>query len=111
MKALIRKHGYTPTKESQDEVYLQPWLDWISEDGRELTDECYCYALCEEVPDDPVYVDGQDARLNLDNYEVTEHEKEVPGDEPETTRTVKYWSAIYTGATSEPVDEESEDTE
>ena len=99
MKALIRKSGSTPTKPSQDEIYLQPWLDWIDpETGKELADENYCYALCTNVPDQPdLDADGNDRRMSLDNYDVVEHTREEPieGGEEGAVRTVRYWTATY----------------
>lgn len=90
MKALIRKNPDTPTKPAQDEVYLQPWLDWINpETGAPLTDENYGYALCEDVP--------EGVELSPEDFTVTEHTKVVPAEYPEDEpKTVKYWTAVYT---------------
>lgn len=89
MKALIRKHGYTPTTKEQDEVFLESsWPSWIQADGRPLTDENLGYALCENCP--------EGVELTPDDFEVTEHTKTVPseyGDGEE--QTVKYWTAKY----------------
>lgn len=90
MKALVRKHGYTPTKKEQNEVFLSAsWPDWVDKTtGAPLTDENYGYALCENCPDD--------AELTPEDFEVTEHTKTVPseyGDGEE--QTVKYWTAKY----------------
>ena len=89
MKALIRKHGYTPTTKEQDEVFLESsWPSWIQADGRPLTDENLGYALCEDCP--------EGVELTPDDFEVTEHTKTVPseyGDGEE--QTVKFWTAKY----------------
>lgn len=94
MKALIRKHGYTPTTKEQDEVFLESsWPSWIQADGRPLTDENLGYALCENCP--------EGVELTPDDFEVTEHTKTVPseyGDGEE--QTVKYWTAKYVGGKS-----------
>lgn len=86
MKALIRKAGYTPTKEEQDEVYCQPWQDWIDGNGVPLTDENYGYALCEDCP--------EGVELTPDDFEITEHTKTVKDDMGEDIE-VKYWTAKY----------------
>ena len=89
MKALIRKHGFTPTTKEQDEVFLESsWPSWIQADGRPLTDENLGYALCEDCP--------EGVELTPDDFEVTEHTKTVPseyGDGEE--QTVKFWTAKY----------------
>ncbi len=89
MKALIRKHGFTPTTKEQDEVFLESsWPSWIQADGRPLTDENMGYALCENCP--------EGVELTPEDFEVTEHTKTVPseyGDGEE--QTVKYWTAKY----------------
>ena len=94
MKALIRKHGFTPTTKEQDEVFLESlWPSWIQADGRPLTDENLGYALCEDCP--------EGIELDVDDFEVTEHTKTVPseyGDGEE--QTVKYWKAKYVGGKS-----------
>ena len=89
MKALVRKHGFTPTTKEQDEVFLESsWPSWIQADGRPLTDENLGYALCENCP--------EGVELTPDDFEVTEHTKTIPseyggGEE----QTVKYWTAKY----------------
>ena len=89
MKALVRKHGFTPTTKEQDEVFLESsWPSWIQADGRPLTDENLGYALCENCPGG--------VELTPEDFEVTEHTKTVPseyGDGEE--QTVKYWTAKY----------------
>ena len=89
MKALIRKHGYTPTTKEQDEVFLESsWPSWIQADGRPLTDENLGYALCENCP--------EGIELDVDDFEVTEHTKTVPSEyEGGEELTVKYWTAKY----------------
>ena len=87
MKALIRKHGFTPTTKEQDEVFLESsWLSWIQADGRPLTDENMGYALCEDCP--------EDVELTPEDFEVTEHTKTVKDDMGEDVE-VKYWTAKY----------------
>ena len=87
MKALIRKHGFTPTTKEQDEVFLESsWHSWIQADGRPLTDENLGYALCENCP--------EGVELTPEDFEVTEHTKTVKDDMGEDTE-VKYWTAKY----------------
>lgn len=89
MKALIRKHGYTPTKEVQDEIFKEAsWPDWVDANGRPLTDENYGYALCEDCPE---YDD-----LDVDDFGViteTYVETDELGSQHEKTR----WRAVYIG--------------
>lgn len=89
MKALIRKHGFTPTTKEQDEVFLESsWPSWIQADGRPLTDENLGYALCEDCP--------EGVELTPEDFEVTEHTKTVPSEyEGGEEQTVKYWTAKY----------------
>ena len=89
MKALVRKHGFTPTTKEQDEVFLESsWPGWIQADGRPLTDENLGYALCENCP--------EDVELTPEDFEVTEHTKTVPSEyEGGEEQTVKYWTAKY----------------
>lgn len=87
MKALIRKHGYTPTTKEQDEVFIESsWPSWIQADGRPLTDENLGYALCENCP--------EGVELTPEDFEVTEHTKTVKDDMGEDVE-VKYWTAKY----------------
>ena len=89
MKALVRKHGFTPTTKEQDEVFLESsWPSWIQADGRPLTDENLGYALCENCP--------EGVELTPEDFEVTEHTKTVPSEyEGGEEQTVKYWTAKY----------------
>ena len=89
MKALIRKHGFTPTTKEQDEVFLESsWPSWIQADGRPLTDENMGYALCENCP--------EGVELTPEDFEVTEHTKTVPSEyEGGEEQTVKYWTAKH----------------
>ena len=89
MKALIRKHGFTPTTKEQDEVFIESsWPSWIQADGRPLTDENLGYALCEDCP--------EGVELTPEDFEVTEHTKTVPSEyEGGEEQTVKYWTAKY----------------
>ena len=94
MKALIRKYPTNAVSTENNEVWLEPWHN-ADEQGRPYTLEGYRYALCTNVPDEPVG-DENDDRLNLDRYEVIEHTKEVPSEDPEGgSTTIKYWTAIY----------------
>lgn len=94
MKALIKKHPINCASEENNEVWLYPWRN-ADEQGRPYTLEGYKYALCENVPDEPVGED--DARMNIDNYTVEEHIEEIPSEDGEGTTTRKYWTATYTG--------------
>ena len=88
MKALIRKHGFTPTTKEQDEVFLESsWPSWIQADGWPLTEENYGYALCEECPEDI-------SDLDVDDFTVTSEtwiETDDLGEQHEQTR----WTAVY----------------
>lgn len=64
MKALIRRYPDTPSKKGQDEIYLEPWLPWISENGEPLTEEGFGYAYCEDCPAD----------ASLEDFEITEQD-------------------------------------
>lgn len=99
MKALIRKHGFTPTKASQNEVYPQTqWHDWINPDtGAPLTDENLAYALCEDCPEDYMsYLPEEGTVDPTILFEVTEHTRTVKDDMGEE-QTVKYWTARFIG--------------
>ena len=93
MKALIRKHGYTPTDIEQNEVYVEPWLSWVDKiTGAPLTDENYGYALCDDIPSG---VDAQE--LTVDDFEVTQHTREEASDIDDEKVIVRYWKAKYIG--------------
>lgn len=94
MKALVRKHGFTPTTKEQDEVFLESsWPSWIQADGKPMTDENLGYALCENCP--------EGVELTPEDFEVTEHTKTVPSEyEGGEEQTVKYWTAKYVGGKS-----------
>ena len=89
MKALIRKHGSTPTKEAQDEIFKETsWPDWVDANGWPLTEENYGYALCEKCPEDD--------DLNVNDFGVrseTYIETDEHGRQHERTR----WFAVYIG--------------
>lgn len=91
MKALIRKHGCTPTRVEQDEVYVESeWVHWIDkETGKPLTDENYGYALCVDCP--------EGVELDVKDFEVTEHVEEVEDEFGEKVQ-VKSWTAVHVGA-------------
>lgn len=94
MKALIRKYPTNANSEENNEVWLEPWRN-ADEQGRPYTLEGYRYALCENVPDEPIG-EEDDARLDINNYTVTEHTEEIPSEDPEGgTTTRKYWTATF----------------
>ena len=89
MKALIRKHGFTPTRPDQDEVFLESqWPHWMTApDYGHLTDENYGYALCEDCP--------SETDLTVEDFTVTEHSTTSTDDFGETV-IVRSWTAVYT---------------
>ena len=90
MKALIRKHGSTPTSKLQDEIFPETsWPDWVKADGRPLTEENYGYALCEECPEDVEDLTVDDFTVRSESYVETD---EI-GNQHERMR----WKAIYVG--------------
>lgn len=90
MKALIRKHGSTPTTEAQDEIFKETsWPDWVKADGFPLTEENYGYALCEECPEDVADLDVNDFAVRSETYVETDEY----GRHHERTR----WRAVYIG--------------
>ena len=90
MKALIRQNPSTPTKPSEDEVFIQSaWMDWMGEDGSPLTDENYGYALCEDLPDECA-----DTALPSD-FVITEQTVTEPDPYGEGEVTTRYWIAVF----------------
>ena len=90
MKALIRKHGSTPTTEAQDEILPESsWPDWVKADGWPLTEENYGYALCEECPEEVSDLDVVDFAVTSETYVETDEY----GRQHERTR----WTAVYNG--------------
>ena len=90
MKALIRKHGSTPTKETQDEIFPDAlWPEWVDANGWPLTEENYGYALCEECPEDVADLDVNDFTVISETW----MEKDDHGEQHERTR----WTAVYNG--------------
>ena len=90
MKALIRKHGCTPTTEAQDEIFPESsWPDWVKADGFPLTEENYGYALCEECPENIEDLDVEDFAVRSETYVETDEY----GKQHERTR----WIAVYVG--------------
>ena len=88
MKALIRKHGCTPTTEAQDEIFPESsWPDWVKADGFPLTEENYGYALCQECPEDVVDLDVDDFAVTSDTFMETDEF----GEQHERTR----WIAVH----------------
>lgn len=90
MKALIRKHGSTPTTRAQDEIFEETlWPDWVDVNGWPLTEENYGYALCEECPEDVADLDVGDFVVTSETY----MENNELGEQNERTR----WRAVYIG--------------
>ena len=90
MKLLIRKHGYTPTKEAQDEIFKETsWPDWIDAKGWPLTEENYGYALCEDCPENIEDLDVDDFAVTSETYVDTDEN----GEQRERTR----WIAVFVG--------------
>ena len=88
MKALIRKHGCTPTTKAQDEIFPESsWPDWVKADGFPLTEENYGYALCEECPENIEDLDVNDFAVSPE----TTMETDELGEQHERTR----WTAIH----------------
>ena len=89
MKALIRKHGSTPTTVAQDEIFKETsWPDWVDANGWPLTEENYGYALCENCPEDND-LDVNDFTVSTDTYMETDKR----GEQHERTQ----WRAVYIG--------------
>jgi len=91
MRALVRKYPVNAVAEENNEVWFEPWRN-ADEQGRPYTLEGYKYAMCENVPDGEI--EDEDPRLDINNYTVTEHTKEIE-DESGEIQTIKYWTAIY----------------
>ena len=90
MKALIRKHGSTPTTVAQDEIFKETsWPDWVDANGWPLTEENYGYALCEDCPEDVADLDVGDFIVTAKTWT----EMDENGEQHERTR----WTAIYVG--------------
>ena len=88
MKALIRKHGSTPTTKAQDEILPETsWPDWVKADGFPLTEENYGYALCEECPENIEDLDVEDFAVTADTF----MEIDKIGEQHERTR----WIAVH----------------
>ena len=88
MKALIRKHGNTPTKEAQDEIFPETsWPDWVDANCWPLTEENYGYALCEECPENIEDLDVGDFVVTPDSFMETDEF----GEQHERTR----WIAVH----------------
>ena len=96
MKILIRKQGLNGYEWEPDTVMLYPWPNG-DEQGRPYTLEGYRYALCTNVPDEPVLSGEADLRLDASRYDVTEHQETVTGDDGEEI-TRRYWTATWRGA-------------
>ena len=90
MKALIRKHGSTPTTRAQDEIFKETsWPDWVDANGWPLTEENYGYALCEECPENIKDLCVEDFAVRSETYVETDEY----GKQHERTR----WIAVYVG--------------
>ena len=95
MKALIRKHGSTPTTEAQDEIFPESsWPDWVDEKGWPLTDENYGYALCQECPEDLRDLAADDFAVRSETYV----KPDEYGKQHERTR----WIAVFVGDGNTP---------
>lgn len=96
MKALIRKHGCTPSTEEEDEIFTESlWPKWISANGRPLTDENYGYALCDDYPENVADLSVKDFMITSETY----IEKDEHGDLRERTR----WTAVYVAVAAETI--------
>ena len=86
MRVLVmRREG----KPELDEVIEAPFFDWVSEDGRPLTEPCFGYAL----GDVDESLRGQTV---ASDYEIIEREVTVPGPTPDDAPEVKvYRTAVY----------------
>lgn len=90
-RALVRKYPECATNHFEEEVWLE---DTWQEYWEGFLNENMHYALCENVPDEPVLdADGNDLRRDISHYTVTEHTEEVPSEEG--TATKKHWTAVY----------------
>ena len=88
MKALIRKHGSTPTTKAQDEIFPESsWPDWVKANGFPLTEENYGYALCENCPENVSDLDVNDFAVTSETYVDTDEN----GEQRERTR----WIAVH----------------
>ena len=88
MKALIRKHGSTPTTEAQNEIFPEPsWPEWVDANGWPLTEENYGYALCEDCPKDVENLDVEDFAVTTETFMETDEF----GEQHERTR----WIAVH----------------
>ena len=96
MKALVRKSPMNCYEWQEETVMLEPFPQGTDDIGRPYTLEGYRYALCTDVPDGEIEED--DPRMDVSNYDVTEHEETVEEGGEQITR--KYWTAIYMGARS-----------
>ena len=95
MKTLIRKHGFTPTTEAQDEIFPElSWPDWVKADGFPLTEENYGYALCENCPENVSDLDVNDFAVTSETY--------VDADENGEQRERTRWMAVYVGRENAP---------
>lgn len=95
MRALVRKYPVNAVAEENNEVWFEPWRN-ADEQGRPYTLEGYRYAMCENVPDE-IPEGENDPRMDVANYTVTEHTREIPSEEgsEKQSRTEKYWVAVY----------------
>ena len=93
MRALIRKRPMNCTEQEIESIMLEPWLN-ANDDGTPYTLEGYRYALCSDIPDGPdLDENGNDRRMDLNNYVIEEHTEETDSDEGPVTR--RYWTATY----------------
>ena len=91
MRALIRKHPINAGSDIESQIWFE---DTWREDWESYTDEIMHYALCSDIPDEPDFDEnGNDRRMDLNNYVVEEHTEETDSDEGPVTR--RYWTATY----------------
>ena len=104
MKALIRKHGSTPTTEAQDEIFPESlWPDWVKADGWPLTEENYGYAVCKECPEDVADLDVNDFTVTSETWTETDEN----GEQHKRMR----WIANYVGRDNIPATDKLKEIE
>lgn len=94
MKSLVRS-DINRYEWEQPCVMIEPFPQGTDDVGRPYILDGYRYALCMNCPDDPVMVDGEDARLDHTRYEVTRHEETVTDGDVE--RTIVLYTAVWKG--------------
>lgn len=90
MKALIKKYPDNCRKKSQEEVMLEPFPECVQADINDYLDN-YHYALCENVPNNPVELYDIDQRMNVNNYRIESYSYKPSEDEEAITRYRAIW--------------------